>query len=418
MSRWPVGKKAFQMTGLALLLIVIGLILTRSLSKQGLNFQIRERSLKILQDTLQEQDPFSRGAAAKAMGDSRDPAVLSWLATASKDTDSTVRLFTVEAAARFGAQTAIRFIDPALADPDPSVRLTAVRVLSGLKSAAPPSLLKKALTDEDPAVQLLGLGTAVGALGMDSYPGALKIFEKALKNENPEARLIAATGLGKTGDVRALPLLAHTLRDPDATVRSYAAQALTDLGTVHAVPVLSNALSDPDAGVRSQVALALGAYRTSDVSILLQQAAQDSDPFVRLSAAVALSKQNDPQTLDLLKRALADSDYGIRSAAARSFGEIVPSEDPDFGRKAAALLVPLLKDPSSRVRSAATRALGMIGKPEVLPDLTERLNDAEGSVRCYAAGAILRILHEAPQTPATRRDASLQNPMVFRTHPS
>ncbi|MEK6684367.1 MAG: HEAT repeat domain-containing protein [Nitrospirota bacterium] len=56
--------------------------------------------------------------------------------------------------------------------------------------------------------------------------------------------------------------------------------------------------------------------------------------------------------------------------------------------------MPLLKDGSSRVRSATARALGMAAGSDVLPALAERLQDDELPVRCYAAGALLRIMDE------------------------
>jgi HEAT repeat protein len=122
--------------------------------------------------------------------------------------------------------------------------------------------------------------------------------------------------------------------------------------------------------------------------------------------------------LELLKDALADPDYGIRSAAARSLGDIAPSEDSDFGKKATPLLVPLLKDLSPRVRSATARALGLLGKPDDLPVLADGLNDNEGSVRCYAAGAILRILHKQSQRGEPHRNAFHQTRAALPIHPS
>ena len=110
MSRTRVGEKFVLVACLGVAAIVVGILLARFSSKQDEGPEFRERSLTILRNTLRENNPFARGAAAKAMGDSRDPAVLPWLETAAKDPNSTVRLFAVEAAANFGSRTAIRFI--------------------------------------------------------------------------------------------------------------------------------------------------------------------------------------------------------------------------------------------------------------------------------------------------------------------
>jgi HEAT repeat protein len=158
--------------------------------------------------------------------------------------------------------------------------------------------------------------------------------------------------------------------------------------------------------------MALGLYPSSDVLPFLQQAVHDDDPFVRLSAAASLLKRHDPQAMELFRIAAIDPDYGIRSAAARALGEIAQSSRPEetgFAQEANRLLTPLLSDPVSRVRSAAARALGMLGKPDALPVLSERLKDDELSVRCYAAGALLRILHEQNKME-TDRNASLRPP--------
>jgi HEAT repeat protein len=355
---------------------------------------LRARSLKILEGSLHSENAWARAAATKAMNDSADPAVLPWLSISLKDSDATVRLFAVEAAADLNLPIAIRFIESGMADSDSSVRLTAVRVMSQMKADTVIPILRNALEDPDPDVQLVGLGTLVGFQGMGSYPDALNTFSQGLRNKNPEIRIMAVTGLGKTGDVRALPLLAKALGDPESAVRSYAAHALSDLHTDHAIPILSAALNDRDSDVRSEAALALGSYRTPDVLQWIQQAAEDPDPMVRLSAAVSLANHNHPDAMELFRSALADPDFGIRSAAARSIGEIAQTGTWVGATHAGALLVPMLKDSSPRVRSASARALGMNDNSEALDALKRTLLDVEPSVQCYASGAILRIIHQ------------------------
>jgi HEAT repeat protein len=355
---------------------------------------LRARSLKILEGVLHGKNALARAAATKAMNDSGDPAVLPWLSISLKDSDATVRLFAVEAAADLNPSIAIRFIESGMADPDSSVRLTAVRVMSRMKADAVLPILRNALKDPDPDVQLVVLGTLVGFQGMGTYPNALIIFNQGLRNKNPEIRIMTVTGLGKTEDVRALPLLTKALGDPESAVRSYAAQALSNLHTDHAIPMLSAALNDQDSDVRSEAALALGSYRTPEVLLLIQHAAEDPDPMVRLSAAVSLAKHNHPDAMGLFQSALADPDFGIRSAAARSIGEISLAGAWSGAKQAGSLLVPMLKDSSSRVRSAAARALGMIENSDALDALRKTLADVEPSVQCYASGAILRIINQ------------------------
>jgi hypothetical protein len=74
-------------------------------------------------------------------------------------------------------------------------------------------------------------------------------------------RLVAAIGLARTQDERAVPPLMRALTDDDATVRGVAAAALGKLGDTRAIPALERALSDTDSFVRDKARDSLSTLR-------------------------------------------------------------------------------------------------------------------------------------------------------------
>ena len=74
-------------------------------------------------------------------------------------------------------------------------------------------------------------------------------------------RLVAAIGLARTQDARAVPPLMRALTDDDTTVRGVAAAALGKLGDVRAIPALERSLSDPSPFVRDKARESLSMLR-------------------------------------------------------------------------------------------------------------------------------------------------------------
>ncbi len=74
-------------------------------------------------------------------------------------------------------------------------------------------------------------------------------------------RLVAAIGLVRTQDERAVPPLMRALSDDDTTVRGVAAAALGKLGDVRAIPALERALSDSNPFVRDKARESLSLLR-------------------------------------------------------------------------------------------------------------------------------------------------------------
>ena len=357
--------------------------------------KLTESSLAFLKKALEDPDPFLRSAAAKAIADSGHPTAQLLLEDALKDHHPTVRIFAVEGLRDFPTVDAIRLLSHALKDTDASVRLTAVRIMADrhdrLKEAEViHPLLKKSVRDQDLSVSMVSLGI----LRRSAYPGTLQTLREALNAEQAEVRLSAAFALGLTQDPEAVELLRRALSDSDATVRGYAVQAIGELNTPEGLPYLLEALSDPDPSVRSTAVTALSSANSPGILPLLRETAHDPDRLVRLSAGLALLKLGETQAGRFVQEALQDPDYGIRSAAARSLGELIRQGPTGIqAAEAILLLAPLLGDDVQRVRSAAVRALGMTGHSEAKPLLVHAFQDISPIVRCYAAGALLRILN-------------------------
>ncbi len=87
---------------------------------------------------------------------------------------------------------------------------------------------------------------------------AVKYLTRALSDENPDLRLIAAKALGWMKSPAVATALVGALADEDAGVRKAAAEALAKTGGAGAVASLILALMDEDWSVREAAAEALG----------------------------------------------------------------------------------------------------------------------------------------------------------------
>ena len=107
--------------------------------------------------------------------------------------------------------------------------------------------------------------------------------------------------------------------------------------------------------------------------------------MVRLSAAVALNKKGSDDCRDVFSEGIKDADYGIRSTTARVLGDL------EFQGKEKLLSI-AIADENIRVRTSATRAVGMMGGAKAFPLLLSKLEDSQEVVRAYAAGNLIKLM--------------------------
>ncbi len=184
---------------------------------------------------------------------------------------------------------------------------------------------------------------------------------------------------------RKLFKLIKELGHKDASRRRLAAEQLA-AGDERAVYPLIKALYDENPGVQDASIQSLIAVGGEVTAYMVTPLLRDGNPFIRNSAIVILRSLGSI-SIPFLYNLLKDKDDDVRKFSLDLLGEIRDNVLIDK-------IVPLLKDHNSNVRGSAVKALGMIGRKEALPFLTEALTDEEW-VAFSAIEAIAQIGDES-----------------------
>jgi HEAT repeat protein len=172
----------------------------------------------------------------------------------------------------------------------------------------------------------------------------------------------------------------------DSERQAYALQELVDMRSVTAIPAILQLLQSPDSTIRFSAAEALGDLGDSDIKTVgpaLMEVLTDSDGIVRSGAVDALG------TLDykaagepIAALLLNDADALVRASAAEALGDLENSD-------AIEPLLQALQDPDIAVRLYAASSLGILGTPDLLPQL-EAVIESEHSLAVRAELLITR----------------------------
>jgi HEAT repeat protein len=230
----------------------------------------------------------------------------------------------------------------------------------------------------------------------------------ALRGTDHQARLTAGRVLKRLKDPAAVPVLLAALEDEHTQVRSIAAAALGAIGAQQGerasdavaslgVPALIRALRDRQIPVRMASARALGQIGEPEAVTDLLESLKDVSPHVRAASAAALgfiglrSPAEGTRANGGLLAALGDLDSAVRTEAAEALGRIAGAHpEPSQRRAPVDALLESFRDDQVQVRSAAARALGMIG-PDAVAGLVRALKHEEMQVRSAAAWVLEQI---------------------------
>ena len=339
--------------------------------------KIRETSLAVLQESYQSERAFLRAAAARAAGESRDVKLIPLLNKATEDVYPTARLFALQGLQKVSSVDALKAARRMTGDTDIWVRSAAVEILGD--EGGTRDEVKKFLTSYDVPMRLAASSRLV-KWGEGKY---LEDVLDPLTHPIPDRRYQAIGYLGKIGTEVVLPHLSRLFDHPEPEMIFYSLKAVEGKATIDMLPKLRELILMKNASIRQAAALAMGNLREAEADLIPLCA--DDAGMVRLSAALALNRMGSISCQIVFKELLKHPDYSVRSSTARVLGDSkIPGREP--------LLKIALEDKHSRVRTAAVRAVGMMGGPRAFPILVQLLQDSLPVVRTYAAGNLIHLL--------------------------
>lgn len=146
----------------------------------------------------------------------------------------------------------------------------------------------------------------------------------ALKHDNKNVRMSAASALGQIGDIRALEAL-KAVRDNDKNkdVRESAIYSMKTISSIHGVPYYEqptrkSVFNKPKVSTSKINEL----LDNKDIDGLNRVLKYSKDPLIRMDTALALGVLGDRKGLEYLLKALKDNDADIRANAVIALGEI------------------------------------------------------------------------------------------------
>ena len=368
------------------------------------------RAVSPLLQTVQnvkDEDEDVRGAALRALGRIRDPAVIPELIEVLGTPEASLPQRICEILVRFG-DAAVDPLCRELGNQESEVRrMWAAEILGWLGNAGASIPLIDALGDVNPEVR----AKSAGALGKLSESRAIdRLLEMLLSDPIPFVRTRVAQALGAIGNPRVIDHLVQVLKDPEWWVRIRAIEALEQIGKKSAGTLLA-ALEDEDGEVRRRAATALdrmGYVRDSveilenegfrpdlyRILLLIGSAGVTEGIYGRIPIArppankvlVRLAGEigNPAAVPELLEALQASDDASFRSRVVEALGKLrATTAVPEILR--------CLKDSDSWVRRASVEALSTIGPQEHTQELLELSRDPVPETRaavCRVAASL------------------------------
>ncbi len=314
----------------------------------------------------------------------------------------------------------------------PAVRRRAAELLGELGTESDDELVRgvveAARTDEDDDVRAAAIDAldevGPGAIdrllveltGVDTDDAAdwvrAERFAKALRADEPELRMAAASALGQLGEPEVTPALVGALDDSDPRVRIRVVAACGRLGDRRAVGPLADLLDDSRGEAKRAVADALAEIGDDRALAALQRLLDDDNETIRWIAVSALGNATGLRPVREFAAALTDESDTVRRAAVFSFIQLLsnaPSKQSHGVREAVVSnlrsvgdetvidpLVEILTQSTQRPqrRNAAWllgRVTGSHRAESVVDPLVEALGDDDATTAQFAATSLSTI---------------------------
>ena len=321
------------------------------------------RALNWVPRTLGEQIPFYVASGDFKRVTMFGSAAVSALASVLRSGSNERRVAAANALSEMGDAAVLKPLIGALKDGEAMVRSAAANGLARVGDPQSSLALVPLLRDNVRNVRV----AVINALGQIADRNSLNALLGMVNDREWEVRAVLAEALGKLSDKRALPVVLSLLNDRDQEVRQNAADALGKVGDDSVLENLVMAMVDEHMGVRQAASRA----------IMMVDAFWDRSPRVE-------------GMVTELREAMKHRDTGVQTAAAsllrrltgRALGGGVAGLDTRKQTDAVLdILTRLTRDTDEDIRLAAVEALVRTRMPGVIPTLQTSMNDSSKWVK-------------------------------------
>ena len=335
------------------------------------------RALNWIPRTMGEQIPYHVACGDFKRVTMFGAAAISALTSVLRGGSYERRVAAANALGELGEAAVLKPLLGALKDSEPLVRSAAANGLAQLGDPQAVPGLVSLLKDRERNVRV----AALSALGQLGDPHAVKSLLGLVNDREWEVRAVLAEALGRLGDRSALPAVMGLLHDRDQEVRQNAADAIGRVGDESVMDCLVLAMVDEHMGVRQAAARSLALLdpyweRNPKARALipqLQAAVKHHDSGVQFAAS------------GLLRRLAGRP--GSELAVAPVAEKVGPSGDRAFD-----ILQNLLRDADDEVRLAAVEAMVRMKLPAGVPALQAVLGDKNRWVKQAADQGLHAIM--------------------------
>jgi HEAT repeat protein len=227
--------------------------------------------------------------------------------------------------------------------------------------------------------------------------GAVELAESSTRRWMPWRRALACETLGAIGLERSVPVLVERLDDPRSEVRVAAARALGAIGSASAAPSLTTIFLERRAvptGVAYDALRSLGSHGAE----AFRRGLRSPDATIRVASCFGVAAQaadgDGTGAVEAVAGVLAgDDNTRVRTAATKALGVIGGTTPPR-------VLVEAVDDPDARVRREAVSALGLFDEPDSVEILAGAARDPDREIALRAAEALLALRSRPAAGPA------------------
>ena len=223
--------------------------------------------------------------------------------------------------------------------------------------------------DEDGHIRSI----AARGLSRINDPKAIAPIRELLADPYEDVQENAVEALSRFGPWLKTDEFISMLRDPNPVLRKNAALLLGEIGAKEAVPALGFALKDGKVAVRKACVEAFSRLRTEESVQFLVLALTDEEPQIRVLSALSLGRIGGEGVFDALSLLMSDADDSVRVAVAKSLGML-------RNKKAVRLLVKLLSDRNGFVVATTIESLSRIGGYEARDSLIGMLASSDKEI--------------------------------------